>query len=84
MTASFLSSFIAEKIHFTWMKIGHLMGLVIPKVLLTVIFYLFLFPLSILQKIIEKKDPLLLKASDNSTFKAKKKTYNEKSFERMW
>ena len=40
---SALSSYLAEKIEYLWMKLGYLLSLVVPKILLSVIFFVLLF-----------------------------------------
>jgi len=62
------SSYLTEKIHWFWMKLSHVMGSVMSKVLLSVIFYGFLFPIALLSKVFSKKDPLQLKKSSNSSY----------------
>jgi hypothetical protein len=50
-----------------WNKIAHVMGQVMSKVLLGVVFYVFLFPLSVLKRIFSQTDSLRLKRPEEST-----------------
>jgi hypothetical protein len=43
--AGLFSDFISSKIGWAWFKLGELMNMVFPKIILTVVFYLFSCPL---------------------------------------
>jgi hypothetical protein len=62
------SKFISEKIEKGWFKIGELLGYIVPNIILSVIFYLILFPISIIAKIFKKDDLLKLKNNKETTF----------------
>lgn len=78
------SSWLSTKIHFLWMKLAWLLSLIIPNILLAIIFYLLLFPLSLLSRIFSRKDPLCLKNPSGSLFKETRKTFDKASFEKLW
>lgn len=78
------SSYLSEKIEFLWNKLAWLLSLVVPNVLLSIIFYLFLFPIAILSKLFGKKDEFLLKNNQASTFVNTNKSFSKKSFEQPW
>jgi hypothetical protein len=63
-----------------WFRIAEAMGLIIPNVILALIFYLLLFPTSILSKIFKNTDNLILKNKTNSTYKKVNKKFTEKDF----
>jgi hypothetical protein len=44
------SSFLSKQIEFLWTKLAWFLGLIVPNILLSAIFYLFLFPLLCYQK----------------------------------
>ena len=71
-------------IDFVWMKIAAVLSLIVPNILLTVVFYLILYPTSLLRKITSNKDPLNLKNTKTSLFKNVDKTYDKESFEDPW
>ena len=54
-----LSSYLSKKIEWVWMKIAQLLGYIIPNILLTLMFFLFLYPIALLSKLFSK-DPLML------------------------
>ncbi|MFP5470851.1 MAG: hypothetical protein ACLGGV_04585 [Bacteroidia bacterium] len=78
------SNYLSKKIDFLWMKLAWLLSLIVPKILLSVIFYFVLFPVSLLSKLFSKKDPLILKNTKNSTFIDVNKTFDKKSLENPW
>jgi amino acid permease len=78
------SSYLCKKIDFLWSKLAWVLGLIIPNVLLGIIFYLILFPISLLSKLFESKDPLHLKNTDKSIFIIVEKNYEKESFEKTW
>lgn len=82
--AGLMSPELASGIDFVWMKLAHVLSFIMPTVLLSLIFFLVLFPLSLLSKLLKKKDPLLLSNSVKSTFVTEHKTFTAQSFERPW
>ena len=79
-----LSGFLAKKVDWLWMKLTWALSMIVPNILLGAVFYLFLFPIAVLSKIFGKGDPLLLKNSAASTFKAENKVFGKESFENPW
>ena len=79
-----LSTFFSEKIEWLWMKIGWIMSLIIPKILLSAIFYLILFPLAVVSNFFRGNDPLMLKNKTNSTFRNMQKEFDKAGFENPW
>jgi ATP-dependent Zn protease len=77
------SKWAAAKIELLWFKLAHVLSKIVPTILLTTIFYLFLFPLSVFSKLFTK-DPLLLKNSNRSTFRDVAKIDIKKSMEKTW
>lgn len=79
-----LSPFLSQKIEFVWTKLGFVLSLVVPNVLLSIVFYLFLFPLATLSKLFGNKDPLILKNRPGSMYTKSDKTFDRESFEKPW
>lgn len=75
---------LARSIHWCWMKLAWVMGLVVPKIVLGLLFYFFLFPMALLSRIFSKKDPLMLKPDKQSTFIQTNKQFTKESFEKLW
>lgn len=78
------SDYLSKKIDFLWMKLSWLLSLIVPSILLGIIFYLFLFPISILSRLFGKKDPLKLRNSSDSVFITLDKEFDKASLEKPW
>lgn len=75
--------FVAEKIHWAWMKLAEGMGYVMSKVILTIVFVVFLVPISAVSRLFRKKT-VAIKADGKSYFKERNFTYNKESLENVW
>jgi hypothetical protein len=73
-----------EKIIWGWNKISEILGLIMPNVLLTLVFYLFLTPLALINRINRKKNPLQLKNITASVYTSKRKEFSPESLEKIW
>jgi hypothetical protein len=78
------SSFLSKQIEFLWTKLSLFLGLIVPNILLSAIFYLFLFPIAVLSKIFGKNDSFKLKNNADSVFISSNKEFNKNSFEKPW
>lgn len=78
------STFLSKHIEFLWTKLAWLLGLIVPNILLSAIFYLFLFPIALLSKVFGKKDPFVLKNTTETVFVTSNKQFDENSFEKPW
>ncbi|SKB93068.1 hypothetical protein [Daejeonella lutea] len=76
--------FLAGKIHWAWMKLAHVMGYVMSKVLLTVVYVVVLLPLSFLSRAFGKKNGIRLKPGAQTYFKDRNFTYTKESLENVW
>ncbi len=75
---------ISDLIDSLWMKFARILSYIIPNILLTIIFYLVLFPLAVLSKIFRKGDNLNLRNKNNSLWIAYNKSINKEFFEKTW
>jgi len=78
-----LSKSIAYWIHYAWMKVAALLGFINTYVLLTVIFFLLLFPISLLYRFFNR-DSLNLKNKEASFFKDRNQQYTKADLENPW
>jgi hypothetical protein len=78
------SPYLSKKVDFVWMKLAYYMGMVSRTILLSVIFYVFLLPISLLSKVFAKKDPLLRKNNLSSTYMVVDKNFEPAIFEKTW
>ena len=74
---------VSEKIEWLWFKLSKGLGYIIPNIILSIVFYFFLFPISALSKIFNK-DPLMLSQKYNSYFIDIEKGMDKKNFEKIW
>ncbi len=67
-----------------WYKIAEILGAINGKILLSLVFFVVLFPVAMLAKI-GKKNPLSLKKEDNdSVFVERNHKYTPKDLEQVW
>lgn len=78
-----VSTFLSKKIEWGWTKLAQFMGYIISNILLSIVFYLFLFPISLLSKLFSK-DPLMLSKEYSTYFIDINKEMDKKSFEKIW
>jgi len=79
-----LSDFIAKWIDFVWMKLTVVLSYIVPNIVLSLIFYLFLFPIAMLTRLFGKKDPMHLKNTASTLFKHNEKVFDKAYFEKHW
>jgi hypothetical protein len=78
-----ISSFLSKKIEWVWMKLSQFLGYIIPNILLSIVFFLFLLPISLLSKLFSK-DPLMLSKKNKTYFIDINRKTDKKSFEKIW
>jgi hypothetical protein len=71
-------------IDFLWMKLTWLLSQIIPRVILSILFYFFLTPLALLSRIFGDNDPLQMKRPANTLFRVEEPLRGPSSFEKMW
>ncbi len=74
---------LAQKIHLAWMKLAEILGFIMSKLLLTLIFFIVLVPFSLFSDL-RKNNRLKRKSKRDSHFVTRNFMYNEKSMENMW
>jgi hypothetical protein len=79
-----VSSFLAQKIQDLWMGLSTVLSYIIPPILLSIIFYILLFPIALLSRLFGEKDPLQLRKTDKSLFKTVDKEFTKDTFEKTW
>lgn len=78
-----VSKTLSELIEKGWIKLSYLLSYIVPPILLSIVFYLFLFPISLVFRIFNK-DSLLLSDQYNTYFFSVQKNTKEQDFEKMW
>ena len=77
------SPFLSRYISWVWMKLAEGLGFIMPKIILGVLFYLVLFPISLLSRISHKDKLKMLKGYD-SYYVNRNVTFRGKNFENPW
>ncbi|MCM8812333.1 MAG: SxtJ family membrane protein [Candidatus Omnitrophica bacterium] len=78
-----ISDSLSQRIEQGWMNIAHILGCIVPRVILTLLFFLFLCPLALLSRLFTK-DPLMLSRRYPSYFIDVNRAMDKPSFEKMW
>ena len=81
--ASILFKSIAKWIDWGWMQLARAIGFVNSRIILSAIFFLFLFPISLLYRL-TNRDPLNLKSGKDSYFKTRNHQFKPKDLENPW
>lgn len=76
--------YVAIKIDWFWMKLSWVLSKIMPNILLTIFFYLFLTPIAFLSRIFGEKNVMTIKNTKESMFKEVNKTFPVSSFEKPW
>ena len=66
-----------------WMTIGQLLGRINGSILLSIVFFLMLFPIALLYRLFNK-DALLLKNEQDSLFVDRNHSYTKEDLENVW
>lgn len=74
---------LSRKIDWVWMKFAELIGAVMNKVILSVVFFVILMPVAFLSRLF-RKDPYKGKRGAGSFFLDRNFTYTAKSLEELW
>ena len=80
---SIISPYFSRQIDWLWMKLTLVLGYIVPNILLSLVFFVFLLPIALVSRIF-KKDPLMLSSKYKSYFIDVNKAPDKKSFEKIW
>lgn len=80
------SKFLTTKISWAWLKLGEMMGAVMSKVILSAVFFVFLFPIALLSRVFNKGvDSLQLsKGNKTSYYFIRNHKYESKDLKNVW
>jgi hypothetical protein len=79
------SKYLTSKIAWAWMKLSEMMGVVMNKVILGIVFFIFLFPIALLSRVFSKKDSLQLKKTDGPSYYFERNyKFEAKDLENTW
>jgi hypothetical protein len=79
------SKFLTAKISWAWWKLSELMGAVMSRVILSLVFFLFLVPIAFLSRIFSKNNNLQLKKTvGGSYYTTRNHLFEAKDLENGW
>ena len=78
-----LSEFASKKIEWLWFKLTWILSFIVPNILLSIVFFLFLFPISLLAKLFSKSNALQLKNTESTWIEVNKK-FSKESLQNPW
>jgi len=79
------SNYLTSKISWAWLKFGEMIGAVMSKVILSAVFFLFLFPIALLSRLFSKNYSLQLKKSTgDSYYFTRNHKYEAKDLKNVW
>lgn len=81
---SLLFEKVACLVHVLWMKLAKLLSYVAPNILLTIIFFLVLTPIALLQKVLSKNSAFRAINGKTSAFYETNKKFERNHFEKPW
>lgn len=74
---------LAKHVNWLWYKIADVMGFVMSKVLLSAVFFIFLTPVALLSRIVNK-DKLGLRPKKDTYWKSRSHTFSSDDLENPW
>lgn len=74
---------IRNFIIYLWTKFGELLGFINSRIVLFILFYLFITPYSVILRLVLRKSSILAK-NELTSFIKKEHTYGANDFENMW
>ncbi|MCB0733965.1 MAG: hypothetical protein H6608_01800 [Flavobacteriales bacterium] len=77
------NNLILDAFIWIWYSIASILGFVASQILLTSIFYLFLFPIALLSRL-TSKDPLRLRKPELSNYIERNHTYHAEDLKNIW
>ena len=83
LLVGFLSPWLTSKIIWLWFKLSEGIGYVMSRVILSIIFFLMLFPISLLYRMFNK-DVLKLQRNGGSTYTDRSHTFTASDLENPW
>ncbi len=78
------SSKAANFVHKAWMGLAKILSYIVPNILLTIIFFLLLLPLSVISKIFRKGDLLNINKPSNTLWLDNERVFTKDYFEKPW
>ena len=82
LTGLFIPAF-SRAIHWGWMKLSMILGAIMSRVILTVVFFLVILPLGFISRVFGKND-LIVDPATPSIFKERDHSFTKEDLEHPW
>jgi hypothetical protein len=79
-----LSNYFREKIALIWLKLGHILGTINGTILLSIVFFVVLFPIALLARAFGKSSFTLKPNAGKSCYSERNHLYTSADFENLW
>jgi len=76
--------FIGDYIVWAWFKLAEILGWINSKVILSLVFFIFLFPMAVLFRLSTKNPLQIKKLGEKSLFTERNHKYSAKDLENIW
>ncbi len=81
---SILSKQLTYYISWIWLKLAEGMGFVVSKITLSIIYYVFLFPIALLSRLSNKNSLILKNKNKKTLYVDRNVKYSSKDLENIW
>ena len=81
---SLASTHVARVLAFSWMKLGEFLGAINSRIILGIIYFLFLTPIALFARIIGRDKLSIRKAPKDSNFVTRNHTYTSADLKNTW
>ena len=71
-------------ISYLWHKLSELLALIVPNIILSIVYFLVLFPTALLRRLFKSKDALKLKNISSTTFEDRNKNFAHTDIINPW
>jgi hypothetical protein len=82
--SSLMFDSVADLILKGWMKLAEVLGYINTRILMTLVFFIFLTPFALLQRLLSRKNYLSLKDSEETVFHTRDHQYQPEDFDNIW
>lgn len=82
--ASLMFGIVAKWIEIIWFKIATILGWINSRIILSLLFFVFLFPLALLSRLTNKNPLMLKKENTESYYTERNYEYQKHDLEKMW
>ena len=79
-----VSPYLSRKIEQLWLKLSWVLSLIVPNILLTIVFFLILFPVALISRSLRKERPIALRKPLDSLWVDVEKEFDGESMRNPW